>query len=208
MGSRLVTFLALSAGATILLAQPVRLAAEEKAQPDLTGRWQLNKQESEDARQKMSEARQRGGGLPGAGGMGGPGGGAGDPPAGGGRGPGGGRGGGRPEGGPGGMRALLDAPEALTITGNAAELTLDDGQGLLVRLHADGKAYKAEGGGSDVRARWKDDSLLVERSSERGPKLRTTYARQANGKLFVTSKLEGPMGEVSVRRVYDAVGAR
>ena len=105
------------------------------------------------------------------------------------------------------MAGLLDAPESLTITGDAAELSLDDGEGYVVRLHLDNRFYAREGGALQTRAQLKDGALVVESKSERGPKATTTYRLLPEGRaLEVVTILEGGRaGEpVSVRRVYDA----
>jgi len=230
MRSGVTTLGVMAAGALLTLA-PARSRAAERLHPDFTGRWQLNAEESEDARAKLAEARGRagrpggggmggpGGGGPAGGGMGGPGGG-GMGPGGGGMGPGGGgtggpggrgSGGPRGEGGPPGgsaMRALVEAPQALTITGTDAEMTFDGGDGALLRIHVDGKSYDREGGELKTRAEWKDAALVVVTTPKQGEmKVTTTYVLRAEKrKLEVTSKLSGRT-EVSVKRVYDAVAA-
>lgn len=190
--------------------------AESSSAAAFVGGWQLDNERSEDAREKlraaMEKARAEGRGRPSGGGP--PGGGM---PGGGTRGgPPGGTGGGRQPGGPpGGVRgsgpgatdALLDAPQSLTITGDTAELVLDDGEGYLVRLHLDNRYYEREGGALQSRARVEDGALVVESKTERGPKAKTTYRLLPGAReLEVVTLLEGgPFGEgVSVRRVYVA----
>jgi hypothetical protein len=212
---------AMFAGAVFALSLPVppALAAEQPARPKLTGRWQFNKELSEDARAKLAEMRDRGG--PPGGGMGGPGGGMGGSGGGMGRpgGMGGGRGGGmggeRPggrEGGPGGpggarMQALLNPPRFLTITGNDTELTFDAGEDVLVRFHLDGKKYKQEGGSIEAKAEWKSAELVIETRPAEGPgKTTTTYSLlPESGRLQIVTRLESPRGgdPISVKRVYD-----
>jgi hypothetical protein len=212
-----------SSALAVALTLPAGVArSEEPPRPKLTGRWQLNKELSEDARAKIAEARERGG-QPGGGGMGGrPGGGGmgGGWPGGMGGRPGGGMGGGRPggmgggqrPGGPGGMRmrALLDPPQTLIITGNDAELTLDGGDGILVRLSIDGRRYKPEGGNIETKAEWKGAKLLVEtKPTEGSGKTTTTYSlAPETGRLQIVTRIEGPMGDaISVKRVYDPAPA-
>lgn len=201
-------------GAVLALVVPARPAGtEEPAKPKLTGRWQLNEKQSEDARAKLEDMRGRGGpsgggmgGRPGGGGMGGRpgGGGMGGPP--------GGRGmGGRPAGDRGDgsrMRALLHPPQTLTISGNDAELALDDGEGVLVLLHADGRKYKQEGGNLEIKTEWKGSQLVVESKPAGGRgKVTTAYSlRPQTGQLQVDTRLDGPMGDpVTIRRVYEQV---
>lgn len=207
----------MAAGALLALT-PAHGRAAERPHPDFTGRWQLNAEESEDARAKLAEARGRAG-RPGGGGADGPGGGGMGPSGGGMGGPGGGsrggggRGGGRRPGdsGPAGgsaMRALIDAPAMLTITGTDAEMTLDGGDGELLRIHVDGRSYERQGGELKTRAEWKDEALVVVTTPKQGDaRVTTTYVlRAAKRKLEIVSKLSGSrMGDVSIKRVYDAV---
>lgn len=205
-------------GAVLALAVPAQPAGtEEPAKPKLTDRWQLNEKQSEDARAKLEAMRGRGGpsgggmggggmgGRPGGGGMGG--GGMGGRPGGGGMG-GGGMHGQPPGGGVDGsqMRALLHPARTLIITGNDAELAVDDGEGMLVLLHADGRKYKQEGGSLETKTEWKGSELVVESKPAEGRgKVTTAYSlRPQSGQLQVVTRLEGPMGDpISVRRVYD-----
>jgi hypothetical protein len=207
---------AMLGGAVFALSLPAPVAgAGETARSKLTGRWQLNKELSEDARAKMEATRGRGGdrGTPPGGGMGGrPGGMAG--------GRGGGTSGDRPggrEGGPGGpggmrMQALLNPPQILTITGNDTELTFDAGDDVLVRYHLDGKKYKQDGGSIEAKAEWKGTELVIETKPIGGQgKATTTYRLlPESGRLQIVTRLESPRGgdPVSVKRVYDPAPLR
>lgn len=106
------------------------------------------------------------------------------------------------------MRALIDAPAMLTITGTDAEMTFDGGDGELLRIHVDGKSYDREGGELKTRAEWKDAALVVVTTPKQGElKVTTTYVLRAEKrKLEVVSKISGRT-DVSIRRVYDAVAA-
>lgn len=190
--------------------------------PDLGGHWKLNPELSDDARAKMREAREQGGGgSSGGGGMGGGGGRWG----GGGRGGGmGGRGGGY--GGHGGgygghgsngsggsgssdssssMHALFEAPTEMSITPTDAEVVIMEKDGRLRRIHADGKKYKAEGGNTETKARWDAGKLVVETKSAAGGKVDETYeVAPDKSKLTVTLRVEGSrMARLTVKRVYD-----
>ena len=206
---------ALTAGLALLVAGvPLRPAASaaETARPSLSGRWQLNARDSEDAREKLRQAgggrRGPGGGL--GGGERGPGGGG--PRGGGPRG--GFGGGGRRGGGPGGgrdgggpreaMRAVFEAPAEITITHTSAEIALLEKDGRLRALHPDGKGYK-DSAGAEVKTRWDDARLIVETRPERGPKVVETFALETEPRrLLVNVQLETPSGTpVTVRRVYD-----
>jgi hypothetical protein len=189
------------------------------AAPSLTGKWTLNKEQSEDARAQMRDAgggRRPGGWSPGAGGgmrgggrgdgFGGRGGGAGGPGGGfGGRGGGERDADGRSRGGP--MRSFFEPPETLTITQSAEEIGVDDGQRVL-HLHPDGKKIKSEGGGggAETTTKWRGNELVVESKSERGPRITSAYmAVPEKRQLYITSTMAGRSGEpITVRRVYDA----
>jgi hypothetical protein len=212
-----MTRIPLAVALAVAVGVPVRLPAADEsgtAAPRLAGRWQLDKEKSEDARAKMREARggerPRGwGGGPGGGGMGGGMGGGGR--MGGGRW--GGRGGGdRPEGGEGGsdrparsgFREFFEPAATLEITQDEHEVAIDAGEGRVLRVHPDGHKTKSEGGESEVKARWNGSELVVENKLQRGGKLTNVYVLAAEGReLHVTSRLDGRVGDpVTVRRVY------
>jgi hypothetical protein len=205
-----------AAGLAAFLLPPAGVADEP---PDLTGRWQLNSDRSEDARKKMEEAREddrRGRGGIGALGPIGPG------PRGGGP-MGGGPMGGRPtRGRPAGdrdraphdgtrvagpLRELMDPPKVVVIAQTEGEVTFDTGDDSLLRLRPGGRKVKREGGAVDLRARWKDGELLVEAEHEDGQKTETSYRVTSDRQeLHVTTELELPTGEkLEVHHIYDAV---
>jgi hypothetical protein len=204
-----------SAVVAAVVASGAGFAADET--PDLTGRWQLNTDRSEDARKKLEEVREeqrRGRGALGGLGPLGPGPRAGGPL-------GGGPVGGRPRGQlPGGrprtpddgtrvagpMAELMDPPAVLVITQAAGEVAFDTGGDSLLRLRPGGRKVKREGGAVEVRARWKDGELLVEAEHEDGPKTETSYRLTSDRQeLHVTARTELPEGdELVVRRIYEA----
>lgn len=205
----------------VTLAVPVAWAHADEpstapAAPTLSGRWTLDQEKSEDARQKMREAGGmeggrggRGGGPRGGdGGMGGPGSGGGYG-GGGFRGRrGGGPGGGGP-GGPGGgfgetMRSVMEAPSGLTITETPEEITIIEEDGRFRALHPDRKEYKGTSGEKIVTRR-EGAQVVVETKGERGPKLVETFEPGAE-ELVANIRIEGGRGQpVSVRRVYRRV---
>jgi hypothetical protein len=204
-----------AAGLAAFLVPPAAPADEA---PDLTGRWQLNQDRSEDARKKLAEAqedrRERGG----IGGLGpiGPG------PRGGGP-LGGGPMGGRPTRGrppgdrdrtpddgtrlAGPLREVMDPPRLLVIAQSEGEVTFDTGDDSLLRLRPGGRKVKREGGAVQMKARWKDGELLVEAEHEDGQKTETSYRVTSDRReLHVTTEFELPTGEkLEVRHIYDAV---
>ncbi len=174
--------------------------------PDLSGRWVLNKGQSENPRDMM-QGRDSGGG---GGGM-----------RGGRRMGGGGRGGFGGGGGGGGtsdeqrarMRQTRDlaftAPATLEITAGDSSVTLAaDGDKLA--LTTDGRKVRrepqAEGDGAvDIKAHWQGNDLIVERSVSGGGKISEDYMRSIDGKqLYVIVNFDGGRGRsITFRRIYD-----
>jgi len=174
--------------------------------PDLSGRWVLNKGQSENPRDMM-QGRDSGGG---GGGMRG------------GRRMGGGGRGGFGGGGGGGsisdeqrarMRQTRDlaftAPATLEITAGDSSVTLAaDGDKLA--LTTDGRKVRrepqAEGDGAvDIKAHWQGNDLIVERSVSGGGKISEDYMRSIDGKqLYVIVNFDGGRGRsITFRRIYD-----
>jgi len=175
---------------------------------NLSGRFTLNKAESEDAREKLRKAMEGRRGGPGPGMGPGPGGGGsrgGGFPGGPTRGSGGPPGPGGPGGGPEDFRALIDPPQAMTVTHTPGEIVVMEEDGRLRTLHPDGKAYKAEGGSVEVKTRWDGVRLLVETRSRRGSKISESWSLDAaSGKLTITKSIEMPnQSPVTFRSVYD-----
>ncbi len=200
----------------------VLLHAEDKpasAVPNLGGRWVFNPELSDDARQKMREARE---GMPGGGGAGGGYGSGGGMSGRGGGGMGGGgmggHGGGMHGGGRGGpgadgreaLRGVLEGANELTITPTETEVVILEKDGRMRILHPDGKGHKSEGGETEVKARWEGVRLVVETKSERGPRVSETYeVTPDRAKMTLTLRLEGgSMPAISLKRVYEPPEAR
>ena len=131
--------------------------------PDFNGRWELNRDESDDAQAKMREMRQkmmaeRGGGR--RGGMGG-----------------GGRRGGMAGGGGEGMRGgggmtgpAMSQPEVLDITLADQEFHVDDGQAVAI-FYIDGEEHKRQsedGRSIKTTASHTGNSVVVEEERETG----------------------------------------
>jgi hypothetical protein len=191
------------------------LGADEKRsapQVDLSGRFVLNKELSDDARQKMREASERGGG-PGAAPRGAP------PSAPGGGRPGGSRG---PGGGPGeppamdsdssqreAMRSLVEPAEEIVVSQSDSEVTVEEVFGRLRRLHPDGKTYKTDNGNGDIRSYWKDGKLRIETRGARGASVAEIWERVPDGsRLILMLRIEGgPAGKLELKRVYDRAEA-
>lgn len=189
----------------------------------LSGRWRFNVDKSEDAREKMKEARAaRGGDEGGGGGRWGGGGGGGWGGHGGGGGRGGYGGGGmggrrRPSGdGDGGqaperrpnMSRFFEPAKEILITQTANEITILDKDGPIRVLHPDGHKYKTDNGDSDIKTHWDKEKLVVDTEPARGAKLSEAYVVSTDGKeLTEDVQMDGRFGKVTVRRVYDALPA-
>lgn len=188
-------------------------AAAREGSPSIVGRWQLNEKESEDPQAKFRPLRpgedpRRPGAEPEEA----------TPRAGEGRGRrprDEGRSPGKPAANdpdaklqaPPGLAEFLEPPRTLTITGNEAELALDDGKATLLRLQIDGVERKE--GPVAQAARWEGSALVVEKRNEHGARLTTRYSLMpGQRKLEVYSRLAGTEGRtVTLRRVYDGAEA-
>lgn len=210
---RLVTrrFVALAAATSLAgLGVGTRVSAirlpDPGGKPDLTGAWQLNRDQSDDPQKKLKGTKTGTWTTPRAGTGGVTGGIAGAH---------GGFGG---VGGPAyeqenpamreAMGALTEAPEKLTIVYRDADVVLTSGEGVVQTLQPNGDTVTEKtAGGHDVErtTKWDGSNLITEVKMSGGVKLTQTYTRSSDGRqLFVTSRLEGPGRVVDVRRVYDA----
>jgi hypothetical protein len=183
-GSYVVT---LFAAALLLLsvgearaAQPsaTQAASQDAAVPKLAGQWQLNKDQSDDPRQKMQEARGDSAGGPGDG-------------NGAGRHQGGQNGEGRGQGG--GMMAELSVLQ-IEQTGSNVKITGKTGRTLAqypASDQSDAKSAGGEGRGQSAStSQWQNGQLIVVSDGPRGKSTRT-YSLSPDGKqLFVTTKME------------------
>ena len=193
----------------------VEVAGQERV--DLSGSWQIDRDASDDPRQEIAEAAsgrrgpgsagQMGGSRPGGrGGFGGARGG------GGGRGAGGGNRGEFTEEDREQMRQIRQSATALiqqfTIvqTDSAITFAFDDTAQLL--LLTDGRKLKQEIdvlGDVEIKAKWKDGALVVERKMD-GAKITEHYSRpQYTERLIVTTKVEFSRlpRAIEFQRVYD-----
>jgi hypothetical protein len=206
-----LTLAAACAAGLVLTTGPAR--AQQR--PDLSGSWRLNEKESDNAREKMRAGLRRGGrggGFPGGGGMRGPGGGGrrggfrGGESGPGMGGPGGPGGPGEGMGGPGRLERLEEHYRSLQIRHEEPALEVEYGDQRAETFYTDGRKIKRDTGETrlvEVQARWKDTRVVVERETGRG-KVRETFELAPDGKrLLVTSKMDGPMGSVTIKRVYD-----
>lgn len=198
------TTLVLALAAAVAAAPP--LAAVDL--PNLSGAWQLNKDQSDDPQKVMQDARSSDGGGGRSGGFsgGGMGGGMGRHHGGGGS-----RGGSgdSSSSGSGGFDERQAALETLQIDHKDPSLSITDAAGRARTLYTDGRKTEEEhsyGGTTAVTASWKDGHLEVVSKPESGAKITETYAVAADhSQLTVTTKVEGGRrGSYTIRRVYDA----
>lgn len=189
------------------------------AHPNLAGTWKLNKDQSDDVREKMQEAGAGGGGQGGQGGGQGGGWGGGNGGGFGGRG-GGGMGGGRRGGGEGGMvqeysqLAIEQTASTVRVTGssgrvlaqydaNASGSTSNSGASSST---SDNQGGQGERNAGPAAAQWQDAKLVATEQGSRGTTTRT-YELSPDGKqLYVTTRIDNPRFSqpVTIRFVYDS----
>lgn len=199
----------------------IGLTAQASAQTsNLNGSWQLNREQSDDARKKLQEAissaggarRSDRGGRRGGGILRGRGGNGDDGRA--------SRGGGmndeQRERASEMRQEMMEAAETLTINYQGTTFTITDGNNRVRTFRTDGSKQTQQGarGGSgssggeiETRARVQSENIVIERKPERGGKLIETYALSPdNRQLYVTLQIENKrLGQpITIRRVYDA----
>ena len=204
---------------TLAVASQPAIAKDDP--PDLTGAWQLNREESDDPREKMSQSRRGGGGGGGRGGGGGGFGGGGGGSRGGGSGGFGGSGGSGGGGGFGGgsggqrggnqeeMRKRMEGLSRLEISQVGDRLSIEDANGEVRTYVLDGEPVDVETdrGIVAMSAKIKKGTIVIETETSRG-KIVETYSRDPeSNRLHVRMKLksEGGMGNLTLERVYDPV---
>jgi len=162
----------------------------DSTRPDLSGRWRLNRELSENAESKLRGMQSPSGG----------------------RGPGGHVGLGGLVGGAQQAQIeearglVLNAAERFVLTPDGNHIVVTDGDGRVRRLTANGRKEQIDG--RDVRTRW-DKQRLIAETSLGSAKVTETYERSTTAtQLVVTTKMSMHGRELSVRRVYDAEGLR
>ncbi|HMK23835.1 MAG TPA: hypothetical protein VK466_15995 [Terriglobales bacterium] len=225
VGLIVVAAMAYAAKQSTEQAQPAA-AANSAAKTSLDGTWKLNREQSDDAHEKLRSAMQdhdqnspmgRHGGM-GGGGMGGGGIGMGIPGIG---------GMGRP-GGPGGsggmgrgsdsdeqrarLRDLVDPPEQLTVAQKGPEVDMTDPQYRERELFTDGRNIEKSKDAMQmpVKAHWNHEALVTEEKGPNGEKISHSYELAADGKQLTdtltleSKKLHTPL---IIRSVYDKTGS-
>jgi hypothetical protein len=209
-------------------------AARAQDHTQLTGHWNFNADQSDDADQKVHDAQQNsqrsadnggsstsGGGYPGGGG-GWPGGGGGWPGGGGGWPGGGGRGGaGRGRGGVGSGNTvssqewdrLAENPKFLRIDQRSDQVVIIDDADHAKTFYPDGKKHDdkdANGAKITTKASWQGSDFVAETKLPHSQKLTETFRLSDDGKqLYVTTRFDAPAlsWPLSIRRVYDLTKA-
>lgn len=153
--------------------------------PDITGTWIVNMEESDKPGDQMQRRRPAGAppGRPGSGGE-------------------------RRERMQIGLAVLLQNSVAFKIEEGDSTLTLTGAEGLTRTFYPDGqeRERRIEGLGiTQIKARWKGDKFVVERSLEGGVKITETFELAEGGRrLHIKLKVAGGRGTIDFRRVYDA----
>jgi hypothetical protein len=190
-----------------------------QAAAPLSGTWKLNRDESDDPREKLRSAmqdRDQNGPMGGHGGMGGgigmgiPGiggiGGMGRPPGPGGqgRGPGAGSEGQRTR-----LRDLVQQSDQLRIVQKGPEIDMTDSESRMRALFTDGRKLekpKKDSAQAQVKAHWDHQTLVTEEKGPNGEKISHTYELTGDGKQFAdtltlaSKRLNTP---IIVRSIYD-----
>jgi hypothetical protein len=181
------------------------------------GAWKLNRDESDDPRKKMQDARSAGGGGNGGGGgrggvrMGIPGMGGG--PWGGGR-----------RGGGGGnesdqdrqqMQEVIEPARSLMLAEAMRDVEIDafDDQQRKTAIFTDGRKLEKskDANNQEIAAHWDGNRLVTDEKTPRGQKMSRTYELSYDGtQMYETVRLtRGRSGsQVSIRYVYDQAGAK
>lgn len=202
-------------------AEQPRPAGEVAQSQPLNGTWKLNRDQSEDPREKLRSAmqdRDQNGPMRHPGGMGGGGATMGIPGIGGIGGGGMGR-----RGGPGigqgsgagseeqraKLRDLVEAPDQLNVTQKGPEIDMADTQSHVRSLFTDGRKVekpKKDSNQVQVKAHWERKTLITEEKGPNGEKISHSYEITGDGKQMAdtltleSKKLNTP---IIVRSVYD-----
>ncbi len=192
--------------------QPQQQSAPVKPRTSILGAWKFNRDESDDARQKMQDAR-GGGGRGGGGGvrMGIPGMGGG--PYGGRRG-GGGGGGNENDADREKMQEVLNPSHGLTLAEAKKDVEVDvfDDQQRKTAIYTDGRKLQKtkDSNNQEVLAHWDGNRLVTDEKTPSGKKMSRTYELSYDGtQLYETLKLTRGRSDsqTSIRYVYDQADA-
>jgi hypothetical protein len=107
-----------------------------------------------------------------------------------------------------GFATLLQNSVAFKVAEDDSTLTLKGAEGITRVLHPDGqeRVQRIEGlGNVTVKARWKGERLIIERTLETGVRISETFELASAGRqLVIEIKIAGGRRDIEFRRVYDA----
>lgn len=173
--------------AAVLVLLLAGFTAFSQSRSDFNGVWKLNKNESDDTKEKIEQAigNKRGGRL----------------------------GGGMRQKRISEALEKVQAPQTLEIKQRGSQFTITRADGRAHTFNADGSSQKIQGNNGrvvEISATQRPGQLALElRPEGRSGKLSETYALAANGrKLNLTIRVEGERLDqpIVIRRVYDAAG--
>jgi hypothetical protein len=104
------------------------------------------------------------------------------------------------------VRAIMEAPERLTITRTESLVIVTTGEGRTTRLSPDGKKIKDDSTGIERKSRWDGNNLVTEITGAGPGKITETYTvDQEHGRLNVALQAENSRAPNAgvVHRVYD-----
>jgi hypothetical protein len=185
-----------------------------KPRSSILGAWKLNRDESDDARKKMQDAR----GANGGGGGGGRGGvrmgipGMGGGPLGGRR---GGGGGGESDEDRQRMQGVVEPARSLTVAEAKKDVEVDvfDDQQRKTAIFTDGRKLEKskDANNQEIAAHWEGNRLVTDEKSPNGQKMSRTYELSYDGtQLYETLRLTKGRSnsQISIRYVYDQADAQ
>jgi hypothetical protein len=194
-------------------ARPQEQSAPVKPRSSILGAWKLNRDESDDARKKMQDAR----GANGGGGGGGRGGvrmgipGMGGGPLGGRR----GGGGNESDEDRQRMQGVVEPTRSLTVAEAKKDVEVDvfDDQQRKTAIFTDGRKLEKskDANNQEVAAHWEGNRLVTEEKSPNGQKMSRTYELSYDGtQLYETLRLTKGRSnsQISIRYVYDQADAQ
>ena len=104
------------------------------------------------------------------------------------------------------MRAILEAPERLTIVRTESLVIITTGDGRTTRLSPDGQKIKDDSTGIERKTKWDGNKLVSEITGARSGKITETYTiDQEHGRLNVAVQAESSRAPNTggVNRVYE-----
>jgi hypothetical protein len=192
-------------------ARPQAQAPQVHPRTSILGAWKLNRDESDDARKKVQDARSADGGRGGRGGVH-----LGIPGMGGGP-YGGRRGGGGNESDEDRqrMQEVLDPARSLTLAEAKKDVEIDafDDQQRKTAIFTDGRKLQKtkDANNQEIAAHWEGNRLVTDEKTPNGQKMSRTYELSYDGtQLYETLRLTRGRSnsQVSIRYIYDQADAR